>query len=166
MRATLSSRAASLVGLPSTVTMMSPGLNPALSAGEPANTVVMTRPALPSSKAAPMPEYWPPQLVLGGLGLLGWPVDRVRVIERLEGAVHARLAELVDVDGLVVAALQLLDDALLELPCLLGGVRLAAAEPHGVLAVQVPAGEVAAEEAEGHDEHDDEVRRGRITRAC
>jgi hypothetical protein len=59
MRAMLDSIAASAVGCPSTVTMMSPGLRPAFAAGDPANTLVITRPCLLFSRAAPMPEYCP-----------------------------------------------------------------------------------------------------------
>ena len=73
---------------------------------------------------------------------------------------HAGLAQLVDVDRLVVAALQLLDDALLQVAGLLGGVGLARAETHDVLAVQVPADEVAPEEAEGHEKDDDDGAQG------
>ena len=69
--------------------------------------------------------------------------------------------ELVDVDRLVVAALQLLDDALLQLAGLLrASVCARRAEAHGVLAVQVPAGEVAAEEPEGDEEDDDDGAEG------
>ncbi len=59
MREMLVSMATSLVVLPSTVTMMSPGLRPASLAGESSNTVVMTRPSSLFSRAAPMPKYLP-----------------------------------------------------------------------------------------------------------
>ena len=125
MRAMLASMAASAVGCPSTVTMMSPGLSPAFAAGDPSNTFVITRPCLPFSRAAPMPEYLPAQLLLEGLGLFRREVHGVGVVERLEACRRPRpWLSLSTSTGLVVAALQLLDDALLQVAGLLGGVGL------------------------------------------
>ena len=59
MRLMLVSMAASLVDWPSTAWMMSPGTRPAAFAGDPANTVEMTRPSLVFCSDAPMPEYEP-----------------------------------------------------------------------------------------------------------
>ena len=71
MRLMLVSMAASLVDLPSTAWMMSPGARPAALAGDPSNTEVMTRPSLVFCSDAPMPEYEPRSFSSKSLTSLG-----------------------------------------------------------------------------------------------